>query len=92
MRDIEEIMDTIGNWNGTFAELTNEFSTEEYRILFEENCWEYVDEDWIEEKCYNTGDYAGRLYHFIGDLLMSYIAQGNTSKASNNLFRRWNER
>ena len=56
MRNIDEIMNTITNWNGTFAELANEFSTEEYRILFEEGLFEYVDEDWIEEKCYNTGD------------------------------------
>ena len=92
MRDISEIIITICSWQGTFIGLANEFSIEEYRILFEENCWEYVDEDWIEEKCYNTGDYAGMLYHFIGDLLMSYIAQGYTSKATNNLFRLWNER
>ena len=92
MRNIDEIMNTINNWNGTFAELADEFSTEEYRILFEEGLFEYVDEDWIEEKCYNTGDYAGMLYHFIGDWLMSYIAQGYTSKATNNLFRLWTER
>ena len=92
MRNIDEIINTINNWNGTFAELADEFSTEEYRILFEEGWLEYVDDDWIEEKCYNTGDYAGMLYHFIGDWLMSYIAQGYTSKATNNLFRLWNER
>ena len=92
MRNIEEIMNTIDNWNGTFTELANEFSTEEYRILFEEGCWEYVDDEWIEENCYNTGDYVGMLYHFIRDLLMSYIAQGYTGKATNNLFRLWNER
>ena len=92
MRNIEEIMDTIDNWDGTFAELANEFSIEEYHILFEEGCLEYVDAEWIEENCYNTGDYAGMLYHFISDWLMSYIAQGYTSKATNNLFRLWNER
>lgn len=91
MRNINEIMNTINDWNGNFTELANEFSIEEYRTLFEEGCWEYVDVDWIEEKCYNTGDYADMLYQFIGDLLMSYIAQGYTSKATNNLFRLWNE-
>ena len=91
MRNINEIMNTISKWNGTFTELANEFSIEEYHTLFKEGGWEYVDDDWIEENCYNTGDYAGMLYHFIGDLLMSYIAQGYTSKATNNLFRLWNE-
>ena len=92
MRNIDEIMNTINNWNGTFAELADEFSIEEYRILFEEGCLEYIDDDWIEEKCYNTGDYAGMLYQFISDWLMSCIAQGYTSKITNNLFRLWNER
>ena len=92
MRDIEDIVNTIDNWNGTFAELANEFSTEEYRILFEEGCLEYVDDEWIEEEFYNTGNYAGMLYHFIGDWLMSYIAQGYSGKTTNNLFRLWNER
>lgn len=91
MRNINEIINTINNWNGTFTELADEFSIEEYRILFEEGCWEYVDDEWIEEKCYNTGDYADMLYQYIGDLLMSYIAQGYISKATNNLFRLWNE-
>lgn len=91
MRNIDEISNTIDNWNGTFAELADEFSISEYRILFEEGCLDYVNDDWIEEKCYNTGDYAGMLYHFIGDWLMSYIAQGYSSKATNNLFRLWNE-
>ena len=92
MRDIEDIMNTIDNWNGTFTELANEFSTEEYRILFEEGCLEYVDDEWIEEEFYNTGNYAGMLYHFISDWLMSCIAQGYSGKATNNLFRLWNER
>ena len=91
MRNIDEISNTIDNWNGTFAELADEFSISEYRILFEEGCLDYVNDDWIEEKCYNTGDYASMLYHFIGDWLMSYIAQGYSSKATNNLFRLWNE-
>lgn len=91
MRNIDEIINTIDNWNGTFAELVDEFSISEYRILFEEGCLDYVDAEWIEEECYNTGDYASMLYSFIGDWLMSCIAQGYTSKATNNLFRLWNE-
>ena len=73
------------------AELADEFSISEYRILFEEGCLDYVDAEWIEENCYNTGDYAGMLYSFISDWLMGCIAQGYTSKATNNLFRLWNE-
>ena len=92
MRNINEIINTIDNWNGTFAELVNEFSVEEYQTLFEEGCLEYVDDDWIEECCYSTGDYANMLYHFISDWLMTYIRDGYTSKATNNLFRLWNER
>lgn len=92
MRNIIEIENTISNWNGSFAELVNEFSADEYNTLFKEGCLEYVDDEWMEEKCYNTGDYAGLLYHFIGDWLMSYISNGYSSKATNNLFRLWNER
>lgn len=92
MRNIDEITNTIYNWNGTFNELTNEFSISEYAILFEEGALEYFDIDWLEEKCYNTGDYADMLYNFIGDWLMSSIAQGEDGKATNNLFRLWNNR
>ena len=92
MRNMNEIAETINNWEGTFAELVNEFSIEEYRILFEEGCLEYFDVEWVEDNCYNTGDYAGMLYVFVGDWLMSKINYGHTSKATNNLFRLWNER
>ena len=92
MRNIDEIINTICNWNGTFTELADEFSIEEYRTLFEEGGFEYVDDEWIEEEFYNTGNYVGMLYHFISDLLMSYIAQGYSGKVTNNLFRLWNER
>lgn len=92
MRNFDEIMNTIDNWNGTFAELVNEFSADEYRILFEEGNLDYIDDDYIEEYYYNTGDYAEVLYNFISDWLMSCIAQSNQGKVSNNLFRLWNER
>lgn len=92
MRSIDEITNTIVNWNGTFNELANEFSIGEYHVLFEEGCLEYIDSEWIEETCYNTGDYASMLYNFVGDWLMSSIAQGYSGKATNNLFRLWNER
>jgi hypothetical protein len=87
MRNIDEINNTIVNWNGTFTELVNEFSIGEYHVLYEEGCLEYAD----AENCYNNGDYADMLYVFIGDWLMSNIVDGYPSKATNNLFRLWNE-
>ena len=87
MRNIDEINNTIVNWNGTFAELADEFSIGEYHVLYEEGCLEYMD----VENCYNTGDFADMLYVFIGDWLMSNIVDGYPSKATNNLFRLWNE-
>lgn len=92
MRNINEILNTINNWDGTFAELANEFSTEEYEILYQEGRFDYVDEDWIEENCYHTGEYADMLYFFIGDWLMACIAQGDICKETDNLFRLWNKR
>ena len=59
MRNMNEIAETINNWEGTFAELVDEFSIGEYHTLFEEGWLEYIDGEWVEENCYNTGDYAG---------------------------------
>ena len=90
MRNIDAIVDTIYNWNGTFDELAKQFTTEEYEILYEQALWEYVDPEWVEENCYNTGNYTDMLYNFIGDCLMSCIADGSTGKITSNLFRMWN--
>ena len=92
MRNSIEITDTIYDWNGTFDELVNEFSAEEYKILLEEGSLEYTDAEWFEEECYNTGDYADMLYNFIGDWLMSSISNGAKGKETDNLFRLWNKR
>ena len=89
MRNIDEIMNTIDNWNGTFDELVDEFTVGEYEVLFERGSNDYVDFEVIEE-CYRN-NHADMLANFITDWLMSYVAQGYTSKATNNLFRLWSE-
>lgn len=89
-RNIDMIINTIYNWEGSFDELAKEFSVEEYKILFENGNLEYTCDEWMEEECYMKEDYSEMLYWFIADFLMVDIAQGNRGSVTNNLFRLWN--
>lgn len=90
MRDIDEIIETINNWEGTFDELVDEFTKEEYDEMWNNYCWESFNVDWIYECCYSTGDYNEFLYNLIGDTLIFCIKDGCDGITTANLFRIWN--
>ena len=90
MRNISHIITTIDEWDGTFDELVNEFTKEEYDELWNNYRWERFDADYIYESCYSTGDYREFLYNVIGDTLIWCIADGYYGEATANLFRMWN--
>lgn len=95
MRNFDEISRTIDTWSGSFEELAKTLTNEEYKILFEEGTLEYTDDEWIEENCFNVGEYKNMLYYFISDWLMSSIAGSyngsNNDSITDNLFRLWKE-
>jgi hypothetical protein len=85
MRDVAEL---IGNWNGTFLELCNELTPEEFDTMVNDTVYEYVDATYMDELL-DKGDYRGILALYIKDWLMFNISDNYDGKTTNNLFRLW---
>ena len=85
---IDNIYSKIYGWTGSFNELVEYLTAEEYETLMENGILEYTDEDWMKEYFENKQVF---LANYIRDWLMSCIANGEVTNYTENLYRLWKQ-
>ena len=86
--NFDDAYSKIREWTGSFNELVDHLTAKEYEFLMEAGVLDYTDEDWMEE---HFEDKQVFLANFIGDWLMSCIANGDVSNYTENLYRLWKQ-
>lgn len=89
MRNIEEINETIINWNGTFDKLVKQFNNNEYNEMLNETIWEIIDDTYMDEY-YTNGDWPEFLHFYLEDWIHANLIYGNRDGIEN-LMRLWLE-
>lgn len=84
------VIDLIGNWDGTFEKLCKALVPNDLYELMEETSFRFVDYDCMADAL-EEGYFSQFIHLYIEDWLMCNLDDGVAGKTTNNLFRLWNE-
>lgn len=90
MRNIEEILDFIEKWQGSFRDLVKEFTPEEYKEITENYYWENDDLEGMADEYNKFECYDDLLELCITEALLNNINIG-IIEGTDNLYRLWRE-
>jgi hypothetical protein len=89
MRTIEEINETITNWEGDFEHLVKKFNNNDYNTMLCETNWEVIADEYMDE-IYQNGEWADFMKFYLEEWLHAQLTYG-VKYGTENLMRLWLE-